>query len=263
MNAFRERPSPLVARLLGSASIALTVGAWALVTTGAAEERIVSPAILPSPFEVAASLQSLVQDRGLFASIGATLQRVLLGFSLAIAVGVPFGILAASFRRIEGFLMPLVLFGRNVPIAALVPLTILWFGIGETQKVMFIFLACVPFVFSDAAAAVIAIPDRYVETAQTLGASSGQIVLKVLVPLALPEIYTALRSLFGLAFGYIMLAELINAEHGLGYLLSTSQRRGMTEHIFLILITIGLLAYVIDRVLAYLQRGFFPHRGEP
>jgi taurine transport system permease protein len=115
-------------------------------------------------------------------------------------------------------------------------------------------------VFSDAAAAVANVHDRYVETAQTLGASQAEIVRKVLVPLALPDIYESLRHLFGLAFGYIMLAELINAQHGLGYLLSTSQRRGYNEHILLILIVIGLLAYGIDRGLAFLQRGLFPYR---
>jgi ABC-type nitrate/sulfonate/bicarbonate transport system permease component len=118
----------------------------------------------------------------------------------------------------------------------------------------------VPFVFSDASAAVISVSDRYVETAQTLGASDGQIVRKVLVPLALPDIFTSLRSLFGIAFGYIMLAELINARYGLGYLLSVSQRRGHTDHIFLVLIIIGLLAYAIDRVLLFFQRGLFPYR---
>ena len=155
---------------------------------------------------------------------------------------------------------PLALFGRNLPVAALIPLTILWFGIDETQKVMFIFIACAPFVYSDAASAIANVPDRYVETARTLGASSFQIVRKVLVALALPDMYGSLRHLFGLAFGYIMLAELINAQHGLGYLLMTSQRRGLSEHIILILMIIGLLAYGIDRLLFFFQRGLFPHR---
>jgi ABC-type nitrate/sulfonate/bicarbonate transport system permease component len=140
-------------------------------------------------------------------------------------------------------------------------LTILWFGIDESQKVMFIFIACVPFVYSDAVRAIAGVHDRYVETAQTLGASSHQIVSKVLVALALPGIYDSLRHLFGMAFGYIMLAELINAEHGLGYLLMTSQRRGLSEHILLILLIIGLLAYGIDRLLFWFQRGLFPYRA--
>jgi ABC-type nitrate/sulfonate/bicarbonate transport system permease component len=128
---------------------------------------------------------------------------------------------------------------------------------------MFIFIATVPFVFSDAAAAVIEVSDRYVETAQTLGASDLQVVRKVLVPLALPGVFTSLRSLFGIAFGYIMLAELINARHGLGYMLSLSQRRGHTDHIFLVLILIGLLAWIIDQGLAVFQRGLFPYRKDP
>jgi len=94
----------------------------------------------------------------------------------------------------------------------------------------------------------------------TADASSFQIVRKVIVALAIPDIYNSLRHLFGLAFGYIMLAELINAQYGLGYLLMTSQRRGLSEHIILILMIIGLLAYGIDRVLYWFQRGLFPYR---
>ena len=105
-------------------------------------------------------------------SIAATLKRVLIGFGLAILVGVPLGIVAGSWRVVEASAAPLALFGRNLPVAALIPLTILWFGIDETQKVMFIFIACVPFVYSDTVRAIASVPDRYVETAQTLGASS-------------------------------------------------------------------------------------------
>ena len=109
------------------------------------------------------------------------MKRVLIGFGLAALVGVPLGIAAGSWRVIEAAGAPLALFGRNLPVAALIPLTILWFGIDETQKVMFIFIACVPFVYSDAVAAIANVPDRYIEAAQTLGASSFQIVRKVLV----------------------------------------------------------------------------------
>jgi len=257
----RVPPSPMTGRLVGAAAVGGVVLAWWLVTSGlGSEDRLISPVILPSPAEVVRSFPSLVRDRALVASIAATLRRVLLGFGLAALVGVPLGIVAGSWRVVEAGGAPLALFGRNLPVAALIPLTILWFGIDEAQKVMFIFVACVPFVYSDAAAAVANVPDRYIETAQTLGATPFQIVRKVLVALALPDIYKSLRHLFGLAFGYIMLAELINAQHGLGYLLMTSQRRGLSEHIILILIIIGLLAYGIDRLLFWFERGLFPYR---
>ncbi|MEO8098274.1 MAG: ABC transporter permease [Acidobacteriota bacterium] len=259
----RVLPGPLTRWLLGAGAVALLLSLWFAATLGATpEQRLVSPVILPSPLEVARSFNALWTERALMASIVATLRRVLVGFGLAILVGVPVGIMAGAWRVLESAVMPVALFARNIPVAALIPLTILWFGIEETQKVMFIFIACVPFIYSDAVRSITSVPDRYVETAATLGATRGQIIAKVLVPLALPDIYKSLRSLFGMAFGYIMLAELINAEHGLGYLLSTSQRRGLSEHIILILLVIGGLAYAIDRFLGWVQRGLFPYRVE-
>ncbi len=253
-------PRPGVARLLGFGAIGLFLLLWWAFTAGATpESRMISPVVLPSPGEVVRSLPSLLTERALLESVAATLRRVLTGFALAILVGVPLGILAGSYRAFDAALAPIALFGRNIPIAALIPLTILWFGIEETQKTMFIFLATVPFVFSGTVEAVLGVHDRYVETAQTLGANQRQVVSKVLIALALPSIYNNLRNLFGLAFGYIMLAELINAKYGLGYLLSTSQRRGLTEHIILILMIIGLLAFAIDRLLLWFQTQLFPY----
>ena len=254
-------PPRSVRLLVGMGSVALVVLAWYLLTAGATpESRAISPSLLPSPGEVARSFPALVTERGLFDSILATLWRVVAGFLLAVALGVPLGIVAGAYRVFDAASAPLAVFGRNIPIAALIPLTILWFGIDETQKVFFIFIATIPFVFSLTVTSIAGVHDRYVETAQTLGARERQVIFKVLVPLALPDVFDQLRQLFGLAFGYIMLAELINAREGLGYLLSTSQRRGMSEHIFLILIVIGLLAYGIDRLLMRLQKELFPYR---
>jgi len=259
--ALRIPPSRTTRRLVGAGAVAFIVLLWWLATTGlGAEDRFISPVILPSPAEVARSFPALFRERALLESIAATLRRVLIGFGMAALVGIPLGIVAGSWRVLEAAAAPVALFGRNLPVAALIPLTILWFGIDETQKVVFIFIACVPFVYSDVVSAIGSVPERYVETAQTLGASPLQIVRKVLLPLALPEIYNSLRHLFGLAFGYIMLAELINAQRGLGSLLMMSQRRGLSEHIILILIIIGLLAYSIDRLLYFFQRGLFPYR---
>ena len=259
----RSDAPPLVRRGAGIIGVALALVVWWLLTLGSSPEtRFISPVVLPSPGEVLRGIPVLFRERALVASVAATLQRVFGGFLLSIVVGVPLGIIAGSYRLFDAFTRPLSVFARNVPVAVLIPLTILWFGIDETQKMMFIFISTVPFVFSDAARAIGAVHDRYVETAQTLGASPHQVISKVLIALAMPDIFGSLRSLFGLAFGYIMLAELVNAEHGLGYLLMTSQRRGLTEHIFAILILIGLLAYGIDRLLFFFQRGLFPYRVE-
>ncbi|MGO9115802.1 MAG: ABC transporter permease, partial [Thermoguttaceae bacterium] len=158
---------------------------------------------------------------------------------------------------------PLVIIGRNIPVAAVIPLTFALFGIGEFQKVMFIFIACVAFIVMDTANSIVEVDSRYVDTAYTLGAGRWQINLKVLVPLSMPSIFNSLRLLFGLAFGYIMLAEQIKfgAEAGgLGDIINVSQRRQQWEDILLVLMIIPLVALAVDRILFWIQRQLFPYQ---
>lgn len=261
MFRLRAPITPLERLFAGAVFVALLLGAWTLATRGVAEERFISPAILGSPEEVARSFHTLWFERGLTRNVVASLWRVVQGFGLAILVGGPLGVACGAFPRANAFFAPFTVFGRNVPVSALVPLTLIWFGIDELQKVMFIFVATVAFVVFDVARAVASVEERYVQTARTLGASSAQVLFKVLVPLSLPEIFGSLRLLFGIAFGYIILAEMVNMTGGLGALILTSQRRGPMEHVYLILIVITLVAYAIDRALLATAKALFPYRG--
>jgi ABC-type nitrate/sulfonate/bicarbonate transport system permease component len=247
---------------LGILCVGVCFGLWWFVTRGPAENRIVSYSALPSPRETFGEFDTLLQ-RNLEGNIYASLARVVLGFGLATVVGIPLGVLCGCFVRLDAFLAPLSIFGRNIPVAALIPLTFYFFGIGEWQKIMFIFIACVAFVVSDTARAVRDVGAPYVDTAYTLGASRWQVILRVLVPLAMPSVFNSLRLLFGLAFGYIMLAELVkfgNEAGGLGDIIETSQRIGPREHIYLVLLIIPLVALLLDRALYWIQKELFPHR---
>lgn len=248
--------------LYGTLCVVFCVGVWWFVTWGEPEQRILSYTVLPSPGETLAAFSSLWFDRALTRNTFATLWRVVLGFGLAALVGIPLGILCGCFPRVQAFFAPLSIFGRNIPVAALIPLTFSLFGIGEFQKVMFLFIATVAFVLSDTARAIIDVSNQYIDTAYTLGANRRQVILKVLVPLAMPSVFNSLRLLFGLAFGYIMLGELVTIGDtgGLGHIINVSMRRGPREHILLVLVIIPMIALAIDRLLFWIQRELFPHR---
>jgi NitT/TauT family transport system permease protein len=249
--------------VFGTACLALCLGLWWFATLGEPETRLLPPHVLPSPQETFATFPTLWFDRALTRNTYASLRRLSMGFGLAAVVGIPLGVLAGCFTWFNAFFTPLSIFGRNIPVAALIPLTFSLFGIGDYQKIMFIFIACVAFIFSDSARAVQDVDRRYIDTAYTLGARRRQVILKVLVPLAMPSIFNSLRLLFGLAFGYIMLAELVKfggESGGLGDIINMSQRRGPKEHILLVLMIIPLVAMTIDRILFWIQRELFPHR---
>ena len=316
----RDDPGPVERLFLGTFCILLVLFIWHVLTTG--EDPMVKSNALTSLPDTAQSFESLWFERALSRNAIASLSRVVGGFILAAAVAIPLGVIAGCYPRFHAFARPMSIFGRNIPIAALIPLTILWFGIYDLGKVMFIFLAAVAFIFFDTTQSVRMVPRHFLDTAYTLGARTHwvqglkraswfgvayaclsvlgfywltkapvldvgnlptaaawkqfgggflagfllwlpvhnhQAISKVLFPLALPNIINSLRLLFGLAFGYIVLAEVINAELGLGKIILTSQRIGPREHIFLCLIFIALLAFAIDRVVMFIQRRAFPY----
>lgn len=256
----RADPPVPIRVVIGAGLLAFILLVWWFVTRGDALSAIVSPSKLPSPGAVLRSFGSLGGNLG--DGIIATLERVLLGVLLAAVLGVALGVLAGTNRAVGSAVAPLVIFLRSIPMGALLPLMLMLFATGEKQKVMFIFFAIVPFVFSDTVKAVSSVPERYVETAQTLGASNRQILIKVLVPLALPDIVTSLRFQFGLALGYVMLAEAIATPNGLGVMLNNNERMGNIEQNYALLFIIALLAFAIDFLIRFFQRGVFQWRRD-
>jgi ABC-type nitrate/sulfonate/bicarbonate transport system permease component len=246
--------------LLGLLPVVVLLGLWAAVTAGVAEERVISPTILPSPAEVVRSFPMLWFDRALTRNLFVSFGRVIEGFALAVLIAFPLGVMMGSFTKVKAAFTPLTIFGAYLPIPTLVPLTLSLFGTGELQKVMFLALAFVIYLVPLFVAAVDSVDDTYLKTAYTLGATKTQAVSHVLLPISWPEIYQAMRMGFGVGWSYILLAEMVDVGRGLGGIIITSQRRGPREHIYLVLLTIVVVAFLTDKVWATVGRWLFPYR---
>jgi NitT/TauT family transport system permease protein len=216
--------------------------------------------ILPSPVEVIGSFHSLWFDRALSRSAVVSFTRVVVGFLIGTAIALPVGVGMGAFEPIRAMFRPLAVFLGYLPIPAIVPLTLSLFGIGELQKVMFLAIAFFVYLLPLVVKAIDDVDTVYLQTAFTLGASTVQAVQKVLVPIAWPNIFQALRNGFGVGWGYILLAEMVAAEQGLGTIIIVSQRRGPREHIYLVLAVITLIAFCTDRLWAWVGRRLFPYR---
>jgi NitT/TauT family transport system permease protein len=251
------------ARALGLTAVfvAVLLLAWWFVTRGAPSERLVQPLILPSPLEVLKSFVPLHMEQGLVRSAIYSWLRVTTGFGLAALVALPLGVYMASFPSIAAFFRPLSLAGAYVPIVVFIPLSMTWFGTGEAQKIGFLFIGCfvalLPLVIKDIAD----VPAAFLDVAVTKGASQWQLVRHVLFPVAQANIWDHLRGVYGVGWGWIIMAEIVVLpEYGLGGLIGVSERRSHTEAIYAVIVVIVLIAIACDQLWRLGGELLFPYR---
>ena len=218
----------------------------------------VPPLFLPSPLRVATVLQELLLSGRLIDDIFQSTYRVVTGFVASVAIGVPFGLLIALHRRTEAFFEPMIAFLRYIPPSAFVPLFILWFGIGDLEKILVIFISTAPYLTVMVYDVVKAVRGEFIDAAQTLGASSRQILLHVIIPSAAPGIWDAMRIVIGISWSFVVLAEIVAATGGLGHLIITSQRFLQTPKVIGAMLVIGTLGLLTDYTFKWASRMFFP-----
>jgi NitT/TauT family transport system permease protein len=241
--------------------VALILGVWWFLTRGEPSERIIQSLILPSPMEVLRSFGPLHFQRGLVRSAFTSWARVTAGFGLAAFVAVPLGVYMATFPQVAAFFRPLALAGSYVPIVVFIPLSMSWFGTGEPQKIGFLFIACfvalLPLVIKDIAD----VPAAFLDVAVTKGASQWQLVRHVLFPVAQANIWDHLRGVYGVGWGWIIMAEVVLLpEYGLGALIGVSERRSNTDAIFAVIVVIVVIAVLCDQIWRLLGDLLFPYR---
>lgn len=241
------------ARSLALAGLVTFAGLWCALSYGGIVPRI----ILPSPSDVLRAFPVLHFEEALVRSAFASLRRVSLGFLLSALVAIPLGLLMGTFPALKHFFSPILDPLRFLPISALVPLFIVWFGIDELQKVVFLFVGTFVYMLPLVVEAVENVDEVYLQTATTLGASKSQLIRHVLIPGSLPAIGEALRVMNGIGWTYVILAEVINARYGLGALITVAGKRSHVDQIFALVVVILVIGVVTDQILRFVNRQLF------
>ncbi|MCU4179210.1 ABC transporter permease [Bosea sp. BH3] len=238
----------------GLAFFALFVALWSVATFGGFVQRL----FLADPLTMVSEGYNLMVRYGFSFDIMMTIWRVVGGFILAAIVALPLGILMGAYKPVEAFLEPFVSFARYLPASAFIPLLILWAGIGETQKLLVIFIGSVFQLILMIAVSVGSIRRDLVDAAYTLGASDRSVVRRVMLPNAAPEIAEIFRLVLGWAWTYVIVAELIGSSSGIGHMITDSQALLNTGQIIFGIIVIGLIGLVSDFLFKAVNQRLFP-----
>jgi NitT/TauT family transport system permease protein len=250
-----HEPIPRSAYLAGGiASAAGLFLLWAVLTYGG----FVAPLFLPSPSDIVHAAAALVGDGSLQTHTAASVTVIVTGWALAVLLAVPLGILMGTLKFVEAILEPIVNFVRYLPVSAMIPLLILYIGIGTAEKVAVIFIGTFFQLILLIADVTANVPKDLLDSAYTLGATRDDVFRRVLLPATLPGVMDNLRITMGWAWTYLIVAELVAADRGLGYMILDAGRGLFTDRIFVGLFTIGLLGFVFDAVFKRLHRLLLP-----
>jgi NitT/TauT family transport system permease protein len=242
-----------------AASVFLVLlGVWWLVTA----EGLVQPLFLPSPQTVWHTLENQWNNGQLLSDTGVSVYRIMVGFLIASAMAIPIGVLIGTYRVWEAAIEPLVDFVRYMPVVAFVPLTIVWSGVGNTQKFVIIWIG----TFFQQVLLIMdntkRVPLDFVDIGRTLGLNDRKLLTRIIVRSAAPGIWDSMRISLGWAWTWLVLAELVAATSGLGYRITTAQRYLETDLIIGYILILGLYGLILDQVMKAIGRAMFRYAEE-
>lgn len=244
----------------------LSVTAFFILWQVAATRQWVDPLLLPSLTDIGITAGELISDGyrqvPLWENITVSLSRALGAFAVAIVLGIPLGLLMGMSEGLAAALNPFVQFLRPLPKIALIPLAVVWLGIGEASKFFLIFISTFLSVVVGANAAVERIGRSRIRVAQTLGASRKQIFLRVVLPDALPELFTTVRLSIGIGWTSLIAAEMIAADSGLGWMVINASSYLRTDIVMIGILLLGGIGYLLDLILLGLQTWLVPWAGK-
>jgi NitT/TauT family transport system permease protein len=234
--------------------LAVPLGLWVLISVSG----VMSAVFMPGPLAVVHRFFMWVKGEGFTADLWISVYRVSMGFLVSLAIALPLALLSGTFRPVQAFLEPIMDFIRYMPAVAFIPLVMLWVGIDEGSKIAIIFIGTFFQMVLMMGENVRAVPAAQVEAAQTMGANNRELVWMVIFRSALPSLLDTSRITLGWAWTYLVVAEIVAANAGLGYAILKAQRFLQTDKIFAGILVIGLIGLVQDQLLRRLHRLCFP-----
>jgi ABC-type nitrate/sulfonate/bicarbonate transport system permease component len=246
---------------LTAAVLAIAIALWQAVSMAG-----VFPAFaLPSPVAVWQSFVEIVRSgyggQSLLGDIFISCFRIVIGFVGAVAIGVPVGLLMSRNKLVFDIIDPLLQFVRPVPPLAYIPLLVVWFGIGELPKAILILVGTIPVIIIGTMSGVKSTPALRIAVARTLGATNAQIFRRIVLPSALPEIFTAMRVGIGVAWTCLVAAELIAASSGLGWLVQFAGQALQVGVVIVGIVIIGVIGYAMELAIRKAEQWIVPWRG--
>ncbi|WP_367068845.1 ABC transporter permease subunit [Oryzisolibacter sp. LB2S] len=247
--------------LISAITVVLLLSLWTLVTA----QGWVAPLFLPSPMDVWRQLHDVAvdgfADASLLTHAGWSAMRVFSAFALAVVTAIPVGVLMGVNRVVRGLFDPVIEFYRPLPPLAYLPLVVIWLGIGESSKIVLIYLAMFAPLALSARAGVRSVAIEQIHAAYSMGASRAQVLRHVIAPAALPDILTGMRIAIGFGWTTLVAAEMVAATAGLGFMVLSASKFMVTDVVIMGILVIGAMALAFDLLMRWMERRLVPWKG--
>lgn len=245
---------PTIENVITAITILIIFIAWVEIT----RREIVSKIFIPAPMDVLRTFWEVVVDgyygKGLFTHLGISLARVLVGWTVACVLAVPLGLAMGLSTKVRAVFDYLIEFYRPLPPLAYYTLLVLWFGIGETSKVLLLFLAAIPPLTIGCSEGVKNISPSIIQAARSLGAKSSQIFFKIILPGTMPEIITSMRISLGFTYTVLVAAEIVAATSGIGWMVWDASKFLRSDLIFMGIIIMGITGIGLDVIIRIIAK---------
>lgn len=230
------------------------IGVWGIGS------KYTNPIFVPSPLKVLEDFKILLLNGELFIAIKYSFMRVSVAALLSATISIPTALLIYNSKISKDLLSPIIGVMRYIPVTAFYPLLIMWFGIDEMMKVVFLFIAAFVYMMPSVILCLEEINPDLIDTGLTIGMNKFQTIYRIQIPASLPSILNSFVMMYGIGFTYIAVAETINAKYGLGWIIQQSSSRGKTDMVFMAIIVIMVISIIFDAVSKWLIRRIFRWR---